>query len=66
MKATKLARLSTRRYESVIRSLNGKIGSKTFDQKDFIGEITGYYEMVVGPFTNRMNHKVMKSERERE
>jgi hypothetical protein len=42
MQATILARLPKRRYESVISSLNGKIGTKGFDNKDFIAEIIGW------------------------
>ena len=53
MEATILARLPKRRYESVITSLNGKIGTKGFDHKDFISEIVGHYEMFVEPFKNR-------------
>ena len=53
MEATILARLPKRRYESVITSLNGKIGSKDFTHKDFISEILGHYEMFVEPFKNR-------------
>jgi hypothetical protein len=36
MEATILAQLPKRRYKSVITSLNGKIGTKGFDHKDFI------------------------------
>ena len=57
MQATILARLPKRRYESVITSLNGKIGTKGFDNKDFIAEIIGHYEMFVEPFKNRQNRK---------
>ena len=57
MQATILARLPKRRYESVITSLNGKIGTKVFDNKDFIAEIIGHYEMIVEPFKNRQNRK---------
>ena len=57
MQATILARLPKRRYESVITSLNGKIGTKGFDNKDFIAEIIGHYEMFVEPFKNRQNRE---------
>ena len=57
MQATILARLPKRRYESVISSLNGKIGTKGFDNKDFIAEIIGHYEMIVEPFKNRQNRE---------
>ena len=57
MQATILARLPKRRYESVITSLNGKIGTKGFDNKDFIAEIIGHYEMFVEPFKNRKNRE---------
>ena len=53
MEATILARLPKRRYESVIASLNGKIGSKDYTHKDFISEIQVHYEMFVEPFKNR-------------
>ena len=53
MEATILARLPKRRYESVIASLNGKIGSKDFTHKDFVTEILGHYDMFVEPFKNR-------------
>lgn len=54
MQATILARLPKQRsYESVITTLNGKIGTKGFDNKDFIAEIIGHYEMFVEPFKNR-------------
>ena len=57
MEATILARLPKRRYESVIASLNGKIGSKDFTHKDFISEILGHYEMFVEPFKNRQSRE---------
>ena len=57
MQATILARLPKRRYESVITSLNRKIGTKGFDNKDFIAEIIGHYEMFVEPFKNRQNRE---------
>ena len=53
MQATILARLPKERYESVITSLNGKIGSKELDQEDFICEIFGHIEMFVQPCKNR-------------
>ena len=66
MEATILARLPKRRYESVIASLNGKIGMKGFTHKDFISEILGHYEMFVEPFKNRQgreNHDGRERER---
>jgi hypothetical protein len=54
---TILARLPKRRYESVITSLNGKIGTKGFDDLDFIAEIIGHYEMLMEPFKNRQNRE---------
>ena len=66
MEATILARLLKRRYESVIASLNGKIGMKGFTHKDFISEILGHYEMFVEPFKNRQgreNHDGRERER---
>ena len=52
MQATILARLPKRRYEAVIASLNGKIGTKGFAHKDFVAEIIGHYEMFVETFKN--------------
>jgi len=66
MQATKLARLPKQRYESVITTLNGNIGTKGFDNKDFIAEIIGYYEMFVEPFKNRQNRKIQDQRENKE
>ncbi|KAI2512201.1 hypothetical protein MHU86_2288 [Fragilaria crotonensis] len=67
MEATILARLPKRRYESVIASLNGKIGSKDYTHKDFISEIQVHYEMFVEPFKNRQARENQEGrERERQ
>ena len=63
MEATILARLPKRRYESVIASLNGKIGMKGFTHKDFISEILGHYEMFVEPFKNRQGRENQTDEK---
>ncbi|KAI2497956.1 hypothetical protein MHU86_16562 [Fragilaria crotonensis] len=53
MQATILSRLPKRRYESVITSLNGKIGSNDFTYDDFVSEIYVHYEMFIEPYKNR-------------
>ena len=57
MQATILARLPKQRYESVITSLNRKIATKGFDNKDFIADSIGHHEMFVEPFKNRQNRE---------
>jgi len=49
--------LPKRRYQAVITSLNGKIGKKDFDDKDFYSEIIGYYEMFIEPFKSRFEQE---------
>ncbi|KAI2504335.1 Reverse transcriptase (RNA-dependent DNA polymerase) [Fragilaria crotonensis] len=66
MEATILARLPKRRYESVIASLNGKIGSKDFTHKDFVSEILVHYQMFVEPFKNRQARENQGREKERQ
>ncbi|KAI2494660.1 hypothetical protein MHU86_19889 [Fragilaria crotonensis] len=65
MEATILARLPKRRYESVIASLNGKIGSKDFTHKDFVSEIQVHYQMFVEPFKIGKLAKIKKDERKK-
>ena len=57
IQATILARLPKRRYESVITSLNGKIGREGMEHQDFISEITGHYEMFIEPFKGRIRER---------
>ena len=57
MKATILAKLPKRRYESVITSMNGKMGNENFTYQDFIAEIIDHYELFVEPFKNRLNRE---------
>jgi hypothetical protein len=57
MQATILARLPKRRYESLITSLNGKIGREGMEHQYFISEITGHYEMFIEPFKGRIFKK---------
>ena len=57
IQATILARLPKRRYESVITSLNGKIGREGMEHRDFVSEITGHYEMFIEPFKGRFQEK---------
>jgi Zinc knuckle len=57
MKATILAHLPTRCYESVIASLNGKIGTSTLTFQDFVGEIVNHFEMFIKPAKNRLEQQ---------
>jgi gag-polypeptide of LTR copia-type/Zinc knuckle len=57
MKATILARLPKRRYESVIASLNGKMGASDLTFQDFVGEIVNHFELFVEPAKNRMEQQ---------
>ena len=56
MKATILARLpKCPCYESVIASLNGKMGTRSnLTFKDFVGEIVNHFKMFIEPAKNRM------------
>ena len=57
IKATIWAKLPYRRYESVITSLNGKMGTQDFSYQDFIAGITDHYDLFVEPFKNRLNRE---------
>jgi gag-polypeptide of LTR copia-type/Zinc knuckle len=64
MKATILAKLPKRRYESVITSMNGKMGNEDFTYQDFIAEIIDHYELFVEPFKNKLNRENSENNRD--
>ena len=61
MKATILARLPKHCHESVITSLNGKMGTSDLTFQDFVGEIVNHYEMFVEPAKTGWNSKEVVS-----